>query len=297
MPVGECLSSTTPCKHQRIASWQKRPVRLPHRPISLPACLQRKGIISCMSPERLFSAVSFALLLDSGPTLSSELAWMDGHTSPKQRELLHRLCAQLDGNASYLEVGVLYGATLLAASYDKPGEFIGIDNFAGNTREVAWRNLLGCKKSLANIIEADVLELDIAKLKPVNVFFHDANSDRTLFAKTLTKLAPVLEENFILIADNWSFLGTRLRVTEAIAELKLTIYSYIQLMSKDCDINEWWNGWCIMVIQKKPMLAEDLDQLVELKDGVPVGAAKAIPLHAIKDRAKAGLRTIKDYGV
>lgn len=263
------------------------------------------GLVSCtvttMTPEELSWAVAAALKCDKRKAnIPDELLWMDGHTAPRQRALLNKLCHFIGRDVSYLEVGVLYGATLLAASYCNSGEFVGIDDFSQGTKDIAWRNLLSCKPALANIIEGDILTVDLTKLKkPVNVFFHDANSDIGLFEKAIDRVHPYLEDTFIWILDNWSFVDVRKRVTDYLSHLDLDIYSSVALMSVDCDINNWWNGWCIAVVQKQPRVNELSTARVPLANGVPTEATrgKGVPLHAITQRLMQGIITIKDYGI
>jgi len=59
--------------------------------------------------------------------LSQEALSVPGLTSPFIRHLINNLCS--DGQ-SYLEIGSLLGATVVAASYGNRGDFYAVDNYS-----------------------------------------------------------------------------------------------------------------------------------------------------------------------
>ena len=62
--------------------------------------------------------------------LSDKALSLSGFSSFKVKHFLNNVCASV-ADLKYLEIGVMYGSTLLCASFRNKGEFYGIDNFCG----------------------------------------------------------------------------------------------------------------------------------------------------------------------
>lgn len=223
--------------------------------------------------------------------LPKGLCTLAGHTSPRQRAFLNDVCGNLDKECVYLEVGVFHGASLLsAARQNTNGQFYGVDDFSYGTRKAydkAYKKFWNdCDH--AQIIEGDIRKLTLDKLpKKVNVFFFDANWTNEASSTMLKALAPILDETFILIVDNWSRPYVRRLTYDAIEELGFSTYASWQLTSEaDCDINGWWSGWGVFVIEKKPM--RDTTKLREFKED-------EVPIWDIATRLEKKLFTIEDY--
>jgi hypothetical protein len=214
-------------------------------------------------------------------TLRSDLLVMDGFTSPMQRVLLNNICYRLKERCNYFEVGVFKGASLLSAGYCNQGKFTGMDN-------MSWPGAV----PIEGLIQADFSLAGSIDLIPpgVNVFFFDANGgDVTAAGHSLDRMDKVLADPFILIADNWSCREIRQNIGSAINRLRWSKAAVWYLESEDdCDMDGWWNGWAVMVIEKKPSRSVSVLDHIEIKSGVP-------PLHDFAERRRRGFRSIKDY--
>ncbi len=246
-----------------------------------------------MNKVRLADAVAVSLRDERVMSpLPYDLLWMPGHTSPKQRTLLNLVCEELNTECTYLEIGVFHGASLISAAYDNNGHFWGVDDWSYGTKE-NYRDAYhqfspACVE--ARIIEGDIRKLPLDKLpQNVNVFYFDANWTDEASVNTLWQLQSRLADTFILIVDNWSRPYVRRLTYEALKDLEYSVYASWQLTSEaDCDINGWWSGWGVFVVEKKPM--RDTMKLRGFKEG-------EVKIWDIAKRKELGLNTIEDYKV
>lgn len=188
------------------------------------------------------------------PELTPKVVNMDGFSSPKVRRLLNRLCSQ--PGASYLEIGVHTGSTLIPALYGNQAAATAIDNWSLMGEEI--RNGLKANvrrflpKREINFIEADCFTIDPVMLKrSINVYFYDGDHSKEAQYKAITYFAPILASEFVLVVDDCNWEEPREETKHALNDLHYKVVkSWLLPGAYNGDTAGWWNGLYVGLIEK-----------------------------------------------
>jgi hypothetical protein len=181
-----------------------------------------------------------------------------GYSSAKVRHFLNHL-ASFEA-ANYLEIGTWKGSTLIAASYDNPGEFTGVDNFS-QFRFRQWRSP---RRHLARnaarfgdrcrfkFLEADCFRMDLGALPgAVNVFFYDGDHALESQRQVFLRFDALFADSFIALVDDWNWPEVREGTRAGFRELGYGVSYERELFShRNGDREGWWNGLYVAVIEK-----------------------------------------------
>lgn len=206
--------------------------------------------------ERVAAAIAAAEQLQS--QISPGVLALQGMSSPRVRHLLNNLCNH--PGTRYLEVGVWAGSTLISALFGNQANVLAadaIDNFS-QFEGTAGRFLLNCRAHL----QPDQVRLHRSSFRDVpptltplvNTYFYDGDHSCEDQYANLQHFWPCLADEFVLLVDDWNWLGTREPTHQAIGDLGGRVLQSWELPARDNgDLEQWWNGLFVAVIQKGPV--------------------------------------------
>lgn len=166
------------------------------------------------------------------------------------QSLINKLCNLT--NTHYLEVGVLRGASYFAAAHNNKGTYYGVDNWSkyANNQELIENNIEKFKSTERNFVffNEDSWTLDLKKItNKINVFFYDGDHSYESQEKILRHFNDVLDDDIILIVDDYS-MSTVSDATEAAIK-----NSSFEVMTQH-ELHEgrtWHNGIYIAHLRRK----------------------------------------------
>ena len=181
-----------------------------------------------------------------------------GLTAPRVQNLIYGICSHAK---SYLEIGSAMGATAAAAGANDI-EVHCVDNWSediqaqdetlamlpNNTKKEFVKNTNHI--SNLHIHDKDFRVVDTSLIKGVEVFFYDGPHDFDSTKEAITKYYKCLSDVAVLIIDDANWEGVVSGAEAALKDLGAKKL-YNKLMLNDVeDKSMWWNGLCIMVIEK-----------------------------------------------
>lgn len=194
--------------------------------------------------------------------LPPEISQKPGASSQKIRHLLNNLCSIKD--ARYLNVGVFTGSSLWSAIFNNKLRVTGIDWWRNGTaakcdeREF-WKNLSevvnledGSFNREINIVNQDCFTVDLKN--KYNIYLYDAEHSEDSQYKALTYFDKFLEDEFILLVDDFDDEFVKSGTNKAIKDLNYNIQ--YRWEGKGCfgdwnpASNHWWNGFLVALINK-----------------------------------------------
>ncbi len=202
---------------------------------------------------------------------------MEGMSSFKGRHFLNNLLdlqPRVD-KTRYLEVGSWKGSTLCAATFSNAIEAVAIDDFSQfattnfgrdtrHPREAIMQNLqlnrLFSKPQFdAAIIDLDAFKVDLTNLGLFDVYLYDGEHTYDAHYKAFTYFAPVLQNTFISVIDDYRNLpedGTHQATEKAFNDLGWKVHETWFLYDELDGTMEakmakgWWNGLRVSVLSK-----------------------------------------------
>ncbi len=163
----------------------------------------------------------------------------------------------------YLEVGVFTGSTLCAAVNNNKVNAVAIDNWSQAFGDYIMPEIEVRSECLDNLrkfvtpgasvrlIEADFHNVDFSTLGKFNVYMYDGRHLIQDQYEGITYALQALDDEFILIVDDWNDYAVRQGTFEALEKMKLTVL-YNQFvrtgLAEGQKCGEWHNGYFIGVI-------------------------------------------------
>ncbi len=110
-------------------------------------------------------------------------------------------------------------------------------------------------RNQATFIEADCFTIDVNSIGKYNIFMYDGYHSYESHYKSLGYFIDSMEDEFILIVDDWNWEGIRLATDNSIRDLNLTTLwsKEIRLAGNNetgCDREGWWNGIGVFLLKK-----------------------------------------------
>ncbi len=189
--------------------------------------------------------------------LTPEALALPGFCSASTRRFLNNVCS-FDG-ATYLEIGVFKGATLLAAAYRNPGTFTGIDNFwmdrfAGPVacrRDFTAAARRFRKECRVQFHDVDCWQIDLGKLPaPVNVYFYDGDHSYEGQYRAFAHFDSLFARRFVAVVDDWNRETVRKATRAAFRDLGYTALLLRGYRTPSTLHEPWSNGLLIAVLEK-----------------------------------------------
>ena len=183
---------------------------------------------------------------------------IDGLTSNITRHFLNNLCSVKD--TVYLELGCYAGSTFYSALQNNEAKGYAVDNFKGSIApfrdDIVFMGYDNPKEEFEKhkndrvvLIEDDIGSIDIPE--KCNVVFYDADNDPISQYKNLLHVYNFCADEFILIVDDANFEGVVESTNDFITTKKLNIIFERKILTTvPEDVNSWWNGIYILLLQK-----------------------------------------------
>ena len=186
---------------------------------------------------------------------------MDGMSGRKYRMLINNLIKGLD-HPRYLEIGTWAGSTLCSAINGNDVRATAIDNWSefGGPKAQFLKNLERFKTPSANVsfLERDFRSVDYTQLGRFSVYMFDGPHTASDQFDGIALVQPALDDEFILIVDDWNHTPAREGTMQALHALNLSIvHSYEIRTTLDGShptvarqASDWHNGYLIAVVAK-----------------------------------------------
>ena len=207
--------------------------------------------------DRLVAAVSQALI-DSANQSVGETP--DGLTSDKMKSLLNSLAAI---SATYLEIGVLNGATFCSALKGNTLQAFAVDHWKDQTKAANGKDVVGSKQTFIQnvqkykgqntvvLFDCHFLQVDKKQLPLIDLFFYDADHSEQANYAAIRYFAESLADKAIVIFDDANWDGVVAGARRGIADSKLEILYDKIILNDQEDENARWNGFYIAVVKKQ----------------------------------------------
>lgn len=184
--------------------------------------------------------------------LIPEILEMKGMSTPQNRHLLNNIL-NTEG-INYLEIGVWHGSTFISALYGNKVNAYAIDNWSEfNDNESRHNFHVNCDRfgiSGFTLFEDDSFKVNLEHIRDkINVFFYDGDHNYEQTRKALSYFLPVLDDEFLFIADDYTWEGVKEGVCDGIRDCKLSYIMGVALTDKI-----WWNGLGIFILSKNNKL-------------------------------------------
>jgi hypothetical protein len=193
--------------------------------------------------------------------LPAHITLIDGMSGAIYREFINTLVHSMS-DARYLEIGSWAGSTACAAIYNNNITLTCIDNWSefGGPKEVFFTNInkISNKHTQFSFIESDFREVDYASIGLYNIYLFDGPHKYEDQKDGVYLASPALEDNYILIVDDYNWEEVRKGTQDGIANLGYTILDSIEIRTTEDGSHpilsgkhsNWHNGYYIAVISK-----------------------------------------------
>lgn len=188
---------------------------------------------------------------------------LNGMSGKRYRHFVNNLIATVP-NARYLEIGSWKGSTALSAIYGNKVSSVCIDNWSqfGNVREEFCNNAVRCTNddTQLELHEGDFRNVNYSDIGKHNVYFFDGPHEEQDQYDGLALALPALDDEFILIIDDWNDPRPRNGTMRAIAEFEIEVKYSIQIRTVNgvdavypdphMENSLWHNGYYFAVCKK-----------------------------------------------
>ncbi len=193
--------------------------------------------------------------------IDPDLLKIGGMSGRKYRMFINALVRDLP-DARYLEIGSWAGSTLCAAINGNDVTAVAIDNWSefGAPRAAFWAHLTRFQTDQARVrfIEADFRAVDFARCGRFNVYLFDGPHEAQDQHDGIMLAQPALDDEFVLIIDDWNWPRVRAGTFEALDRVGLEIAFMIEIRTSLDDghacvafqESDWHNGYFVGVIRK-----------------------------------------------
>jgi len=185
---------------------------------------------------------------------------VEGITSEKMKQLLNGLGKI---STSYLEVGVLNGATFCATIKDNNLKAYAVDHWLEQTKsangKVAFKSskekfIENVKKykgdNKVKIFDSHFLKVNKASIDDIDLFFYDADHSAEANYHAIRYFADKLKDEAVVIFDDANFDGVVDGAKKGILDAGLEII-YEKILLNDLeDPDMWWNGFYLAIVKK-----------------------------------------------
>lgn len=188
--------------------------------------------------------------------LTHEILTYKGMSGFKTRHFYNNICS-LPG-CRYLEIGTYHGSSSISALYKNQVDAVFIDNwslFDGNKSifdEAIEKYNTGSK---IEVIDNDCWKVDTTTAtfeKKFNVYLYDGGHEYQDHYKAISQFHNTLEENCIVLIDDWNWEDVRKGTLDAIKDLGLKVKFKHEILTPQphyiLGVDNWWNGIGIFII-------------------------------------------------
>lgn len=186
---------------------------------------------------------------------------MNGMSGHRYRRLINKF-VELTPDARYLEIGSWAGSTACSAMYGNKCKVMCIDNWLhfGGPKDQFFQNIdkFGNDDIDFHYAESDYAVVDYSQIGKFNVYLFDGPHEEHHQHAGITTTQAALDDTYLLVVDDWNWVGVRNGTLNALKEIGSTIVSSIVVRTTQNEIHptisgpdsEWHNGYFIAVIKK-----------------------------------------------
>jgi hypothetical protein len=196
-----------------------------------------------------------------------ELLTMQGMSGRKYRFFINNLIESID-DARYLEIGVWKGSTLCAAIYYKNTvRTLAIDNWSLFDGPAAsfFANLGRFKgdNAAVSFMDSDFRAVSFTSIGMFNVYLFDGPYHAKDQRDGIVLVQPALDEQFVLIVDDWNEEHVRQGTLQGIRDVELQLDFTLEIRTTldnsypqcHCGQSDWHNGYLIAACSKRQQTA------------------------------------------
>lgn len=236
--------------------------------LNLVSGIDETSIIFNGNPDDNYSKILKQSLDDAlamRTTLDQQVLKMKGLSGRKFRIMINSL-VKLIVEPKYLEIGSWLGSTACSALYGNNIDMTCIDNFSQNflpnldpEKELKKNiNKYINKDSSFSLIKKDFRNVEYNELVNHNIFFFDGPHHYKDHYDAISMISPWMNNNFLMIIDDWNWKQVREASHEAIRKCKLKIISSLEVKTTQDDSSslftgensDWHQGCVFFNIQK-----------------------------------------------
>lgn len=189
--------------------------------------------------------------------ISEEVLAMAGMSGRTYRKFINNLVENLP-DPRYLETGSLKGSTVCSAMYGNKVKVACIESWHWDYREEFKRNTDSVRTNDIdfNFFESDFRGVDYNNIGKYNIYMFDGPHSARDQYDGVYLAQPALDDNHILIVDDWNWGEVQKGTWSAIKYLGLKVTSMIEVFTLNHSAengNEkgnWHNGYLIAAIEK-----------------------------------------------
>lgn len=195
--------------------------------------------------------------------LSDDAFAVPGFSGRKFRLFMNNLIARLE-DPRYLEIGVYLGASFCSAMDGNKLRIVGIDNWSefGGKKDVFDANLAKFVTSDTDvtIMEGNFRHAEFSRMEKFNVMFYDgSHAEKDQYDGVFLPSA-AMEDNFILIVDDWNWAHVKKGTFDALNDLLLDVVYSVEVRTSFAgeglpvihgQHSEWHNGMIAAVISRR----------------------------------------------
>jgi hypothetical protein len=191
---------------------------------------------------------------------------MHGMSGRKYRMFINKLVSDVP-SARYLEIGSWLGSTLCSAIYNNTVVACCVDNWSefnpdGQIRTKFLSNLSLVRNSMApvTVLEQDFNAVNYANIGKFNIYMFDGPHSRLDQYNGVKKVQDALDDEYILIVDDWNRTEVREGTFDALSELRSNVRLQVEIRTtldgRDpppeniYGDSDWHNGYFIAVVRK-----------------------------------------------
>lgn len=198
-------------------------------------------------------------VLAGNHSVDARILEIDGMSGKLYRQWINLLVSKIH-QPRYLEIGAWHGSTLCSAVASNCVNATVVDNWTlfDGSRAVFETNLKQvCGTNQIDIIENDFRSVDWQKLHLHNIYLYDGPHHREDQYDGIAMVMPALDDEFILIVDDWNNYTVQNGTLAALNDLKLE-YAYVSIKTTEdgshphwCrQQSDWHNGYFLASVKK-----------------------------------------------
>lgn len=184
--------------------------------------------------------------------INEDILHYKGMSGYKTRHFYNNICSL--PNCRYLEIGTFHGSSSISAIYKNKIDAVFIDNwslFDGNKN--IFYNAMNTYNtgSTVEVIDDDCWNVKITD-KKFNVYLYDGGHDYEDHYKAISMFHSNLEDNCIVLIDDWNWEAVRRGTFDAFKDLNINVKFKQEIFTPEphyeLGITNWWNGIGVFII-------------------------------------------------
>lgn len=193
--------------------------------------------------------------------LSNTILELSGMSGRKYRAFINNIIENIP-DARYLEIGSWAGSTACSAMWKNSCTITCIDNWSefGGPRDIFNSNIQTVLTPCIDFkfIESDFRQVDFNNIGKYNLYLYDGPHTGQDQYDGIRLALPALDNEFILIIDDWNWYQVQHGTKKALTELGLNIMLSLEITTTtdgshgypECEHSDWHNGYFLAVVSQ-----------------------------------------------